>query len=108
MTDKIINIISPLERGGEQKRIFYFLKQHPEDRLRYQTAVRKLHTQYESSEIPLTSRFSQLWLLVTLGLGLVKPGPANNLMGDLAQNILFPPHPTLPVQQRYWPQMKYV
>ena len=61
--------------------------------------MRKLHTQYESSEIALTSRFSQLWLLVTLRLGLVIPGPANNLMGYLAQVISFPPHSMLLVQQ---------
>jgi len=54
MTDRIINILSPLEGAG--RRIFYFLKQHPEDRLRYQTSVRKPHTQYESSDIAQTSR----------------------------------------------------
>lgn len=88
MIDRIINKISPLERGKKN-----FLQQHLEHRLSYQIAVRKLrklHSQYKTSEIVLTTRLSQLSLLVTLDLGLVVPGPTNNLSGDLGQVISSP------------------
>lgn len=87
MIDRIINKISPLERGKKN-----FLQQHPEHRLSYHIAVRKLHSQYKTSEIVLTTRLSQLSLLVTLDLGLVIPGPTNNLSGDLGQVISSPLH----------------
>lgn len=75
------------EKKKKKKSIFFFLKQLLEVRLSYQTAVRKLHPRYESCEIALMSKFSQLQLLITLGLGFVIPGTASHLMGDLAQAI---------------------
>lgn len=88
--------------------MFFFLKQLLEVRLSYQTAVRKLHPRYESCEIALMSKFSQLQLLITLGLGFVIPGTANHLMGDLAQAISL----SLSLhswcsRERYWADIQY-
>lgn len=61
MIDRITNTISPLERGKK------ILHQHPEHRFSYQTSLRKLHSQYKSCEIVLTTWLSQLWLLASPG-----------------------------------------
>lgn len=102
MIDRIINKISPLKRGKKN-----FLQQHPEHRLSCQTVVRKLHSQYKTPRIVLTMKLSQLSLLVTHDLGLVIPGPTNNLPEDLGQVISSPLHSMFLVQQKYWTHKKF-